>query len=62
MAGTLGVILGGDAHYHGHLKHKPLLGIVNDPVNKAVLKQALAMKPVIDGLILSLLVAALLVK
>jgi adenosylcobinamide-phosphate synthase len=62
MAGTLGVMLGGDAHYHGQLKHKPLLGIENNPVNKAVLEQALAMKPIINGLVLSLLVAALLVK
>jgi adenosylcobinamide-phosphate synthase len=55
MAGALGVALGGDACYHGQLKQKPLLGLSLNPVNKAVLVQALAMKTGINLIVLSLL-------
>lgn len=55
MAGALGVALGGDAYYHGQLKHKPVLGVAINPVNKAVLAQALAMKTGINLMVLSLL-------
>jgi len=35
MAGALGVALGGDAVYHGQLKHKPTLGWLFMPlINK----------------------------
>jgi adenosylcobinamide-phosphate synthase len=57
MAGALGVTLGGDAYYHGQLKRKPLLGLPLNPVNKAVLVQALAMKTDINLIVLSLLAA-----
>ena len=57
MAGALGVALGGDAFYHGLLKHKPVLGSPVNPVDKAALVRALAMKTRIDGLILSALAA-----
>lgn len=57
MAGALGVALGGDACYHGQLKHKPVLGLPINPVNKAALVQALAMKTGINLIILSLLAA-----
>ena len=60
MAGALGVALGGDAFYHGLLKHKPVLGAPVNPVDKAALVRALAIKPCIDGLILSALVAGIL--
>jgi len=56
MAGALGIALGGDAHYFGQLKHKPLLGISVKPVNKAVLAEALAMKTGFNWLGLGLLV------
>ena len=55
MAGALGVALGGDACYHGQLKHKPALGVSVNPVNKAVLVQALAMKTGFNWMVLSLL-------
>ena len=55
MAGAFGVVLGGDAYYHGQLKHKPVLGEAINPVNKAVLAQALAMKTRIDWMVLGLL-------
>ena len=58
MAGALGVALGGDAYYHGQLKHKPVLVLSIKPVNKAVLVQALAMKTGINLMVLSLLVTA----
>ena len=57
MAGALGVALGGDAYYHGQLKHKPLLGLSINPVNKTVLVKALAMKTGINLMVLSLLAA-----
>ena len=31
MAGALGVALGGDAIYHGQIKHKPTLGLLFNP-------------------------------
>ena len=57
MAGALGVALGGDASYHGQLKHKPALGSPINPVDKAALVRALAMKTRIDVLVLSVLAA-----
>jgi len=57
MAGALGVALGGDAIYHGQLKHKPVLGLPINPVNKAALAQALAMKKGINAVVLSVLTA-----
>ena len=57
MAGALGVALGGDASYHGQLKHKPVLGVAVNPVDKAALIRALALRSRIDGLALSLLIA-----
>ncbi len=44
MAGALGVALGGDASYHGQLKHKPTLGMPIYELNAAIVRQALAMK------------------
>ena len=61
MAGALGVSLGGDARYHGLIKYKSVLGIAINPVNKAVLEQALAMKPNINRVILTMLITALLI-
>ena len=60
MAGALGVALGGDAFYHGQLKHKPVLGSPVHPVDKATLAQGLAMKTSIDRLVLSALAAGIL--
>ncbi|MDD4905974.1 MAG: adenosylcobinamide-phosphate synthase CbiB, partial [Methylobacter tundripaludum] len=37
MAGALGVALGGDASYHGQIKHKPTLGLPLRPVDKSTL-------------------------
>jgi adenosylcobinamide-phosphate synthase len=59
MAGAFGVALGGDAYYHGQLKHKPVLGLSINPVNKAVLVKALAMKTGINLIVLSLLAAGI---
>jgi adenosylcobinamide-phosphate synthase len=56
MAGALGIALGGDAYYHGQLKHKPVLGVAIKPVNKATLAQALAIKTGFDCVLLGLLV------
>lgn len=55
MAGALGVALGGDACYHGRIKHKPVLGQAVDAVNRSTLKQALTMKAGIDFIVLGLL-------
>ncbi|MGZ8239656.1 MAG: adenosylcobinamide-phosphate synthase CbiB, partial [Methylobacter sp.] len=55
MAGALGVALGGDASYHGQIKHKPTLGLPVNPVDKSTLTQALHMKTGINLLVLSLL-------
>ena len=57
MAGALDVALGGDAYYHGQLKHKPVLGLSINPVDKTVLVQALAMKTDINLMVLGLLAA-----
>ncbi|MGZ4990319.1 MAG: adenosylcobinamide-phosphate synthase CbiB, partial [Methylobacter sp.] len=44
MAGALGVALGGDASYHGRIKHKPVLGLPFNPADKSALTMALQMK------------------
>ncbi len=62
MAGTLGVALGGDAVYHGQLKHKPQLGIALHAVNAQTLQQALAMKSHINLVVFSLLIIGVLVS
>ena len=62
MAGALGIALGGDAHYHGKVKHKPTLGFSVHPVNKSTLIQALQMKTGINLIILSLLAAGILLS
>jgi adenosylcobinamide-phosphate synthase len=56
MAGALGVALGGDAVYHGQLKHKPTLGIAIHAVNRHTLEQALTMKTRINLVVFSLLI------
>jgi adenosylcobinamide-phosphate synthase len=56
MAGALGVALGGDAVYHGQLKHKPTLGIAIHAVNRHTLEQALAMKTRINIVVFSILI------
>lgn len=60
MAGALGVALGGDAVYHGQLKHKPQLGFAIKPVNQQTLAQALAMKTSINLVMFSLLIIGVL--
>ncbi len=57
MAGALGVALGGDASYHGQIKHKPTLGLPIHPVDKSTLTQALQMKTGINLIVLGLLTA-----
>jgi adenosylcobinamide-phosphate synthase len=57
MAGALNVELGGDASYHGQIKHKPTLGLPVNPVDKSTLTQALQMKTGINLIVLSLLAA-----
>ncbi len=59
MAGAMSVALGGDAWYHGQLKHKPALGFAANPVTNTTLKQALAMKTGINLIVLSLLAAGM---
>jgi adenosylcobinamide-phosphate synthase len=61
MAGALGVALGGDAIYHGQLKHKPTLGIAIHAVNRQTLEQALAMKTRINLGVFALLILGALV-
>lgn len=56
MAGAWGVALGGDASYHGQIKHKPTLGLPVNPVDKITLARALQMKTGINLMVLSLLV------
>lgn len=58
MAGALGVALGGDAWYHGQLKHKPVLGVALNPLNKTTLEQALQMKTGINLTLSGLLALA----
>ncbi|EGW22917.1 adenosylcobinamide-phosphate synthase CbiB [Methylobacter tundripaludum] len=55
MAGALGVALGGDASYHGQIKHKPTLGLPLNPVDKSTLTRALQMKTGINLIVLGLL-------
>jgi adenosylcobinamide-phosphate synthase len=55
MAGALGVALGGDASYHGQIKHKPMLGLPINPVDKPTLIKALQMKTGINLIVLGLL-------
>lgn len=55
LAGGLGVSLGGDAVYHGQLKHKPALGNAVYPVTKTKLTEALAMKTAINFTVFGLL-------
>ncbi|MCK9394580.1 MAG: adenosylcobinamide-phosphate synthase CbiB [Methylobacter sp.] len=62
MAGSLGVALGGDASYHGKIKHKPTLGFPVTPVDKSTLAKALQMKTGINLIVLSLLAAGALLS
>ncbi len=62
MAGALGVALGGDASYHGQIKHKPTLGLPVNPVDKATLTQALHMKTAINLTVLCLLAIGILLS
>jgi len=55
MAGALGIALGGDASYHGQIKHKPTLGLPVNPVDKSALSKALQMKTGINLIVLALL-------
>jgi adenosylcobinamide-phosphate synthase len=57
MAGALGVALGGDASYHGQIKHKPTLGLPVNPVDRTTLTKALQMKAGINLMVLALLMA-----
>jgi len=56
MAGGLSIALGGDASYHGKIKHKPTLGVAINPVDKTALEQALQMRTRIDLSVLTLLI------
>ena len=56
LAGGLGIALGGDAIYHGQLKHKPTLGEAIFPISNEKLIQALALKNRLNAVIISLLV------
>ncbi|MBM4206670.1 MAG: cobalamin biosynthesis protein CobD [Gammaproteobacteria bacterium] len=58
LAGSLDIALGGDAFYHGQLKHKPFLGLAIKPVTRATLAQALQLKYKLDGLLLGFLATA----
>lgn len=62
MAGALGVALGGDASYHGKIKHKPTLGLPVNPVYKFTLTKALQMKTGINLIVLTLLAAGILLR
>jgi adenosylcobinamide-phosphate synthase len=55
MAGALGIALGGDASYHGQIKHKPTLGLPINPVDKSALTRALQIKTGFNLIVLSLL-------
>jgi adenosylcobinamide-phosphate synthase len=62
LAGALGVALGGDASYHGQIKHKPTLGLPVNPVDKSTLTKALQMKTGINLTVLTLLAAGILLS
>ena len=62
MAGALGVALGGDASYHGQIKHKPTLGLPINSVDKSTLTKALQMKTGINLMVLTLLAAGALLS
>ncbi|TRW91989.1 adenosylcobinamide-phosphate synthase CbiB [Candidatus Methylobacter oryzae] len=62
MAGALGVALGGDASYHGQIKHKPTLGLPINPVDKSTLTQALKMKTGINLIVLTSLATGILLS
>jgi adenosylcobinamide-phosphate synthase len=62
MAGALGVMLGGDASYHGKIKHKPTLGEPVNPVDKSALTKALQMKTGINLIVLTILTAGILLS
>jgi adenosylcobinamide-phosphate synthase len=55
MAGALGIALGGDASYHGQIKHKPTLGLPINPVDKSALTRALQIKKGFNLIVVSLL-------
>lgn len=60
MAGGLSIALGGDASYHGQIKHKPTLGVSINPVDKSSLEQALQMRSRIDLTVITLLITGVL--
>jgi len=60
MAGALGVALGGDAIYHGQLKHKPQLGDAIYALSAETLQQGLAMKTRINIVVFSVLMMGML--
>ncbi|HEY8219075.1 MAG TPA: adenosylcobinamide-phosphate synthase CbiB [Methylobacter sp.] len=62
MAGALDIALGGDASYHGQIKHKPTLGLPVNPVDKSTLTTALHMKTGINLIVLGLLAAGALLS
>ncbi len=62
MAGALGVALGGDASYHGQIKHKPTLGLPINPLDKSTLSRALHMKTAINRAVLTLLITGVLLS
>jgi adenosylcobinamide-phosphate synthase len=62
MAGALDVALGGDASYHGQIKHKPTLGLPVNPVGQSTLTTALHMKTGINLIVLGLLAAGALLS
>lgn len=62
MAGGYAVALGGDAYYHGKLKHKPTLGRGTNTLDSSVVRQALAMKSDFDKLIIVFLIVGILLK
>ncbi len=62
LAGSLGILLGGDASYHGKIKHKPVLGADINPINQTTLIQGLKIKTGIDLMLLSVLLIASLMR
>lgn len=55
LAGSLRIALGGAAQYHGKLKLKPILGDALQPISRATIQQALALRWRLDVLILFVL-------